>query len=70
MLGSHTYHYAAIIQKIREAEIGTGSQTPIIAATANASSDIRKRCFEVGMNDYTTKPINFKLPSDNAAFVV
>lgn len=48
-------------EKIREAEQGTDSQTPIIAVTANASAEIKKRCFKVGMNDYTTKPTNFKL---------
>jgi CheY-like chemotaxis protein len=48
-------------EKIREAEIGTGSQTPIIAVTANAVSEVKQKCFEVGMNDFTTKPINFKL---------
>lgn len=48
-------------EKIREAELGTGFQVPIIAVTANASSEVKKRCFEVGMNDYTTKPTNYKL---------
>lgn len=48
-------------EKIREAEIGTGSHVPIIAVTANASSEVKKKCFEVGMNDYTTKPTNYKL---------
>jgi len=48
-------------EKIREAEIGTDYQTPIIAVTANASSEVKKRCMEVGMNDFTTKPINFKI---------
>ncbi|MCF6366130.1 MAG: response regulator [Bacteroidales bacterium] len=48
-------------EKIREAEIGIGYHIPIIAVTANASSEIKKRCFDVGMNDYTTKPTNFKL---------
>ncbi len=48
-------------EKIREAEIGTGSYVPIIAVTANASSEVKKHCFEVGMNDYTTKPTNYKL---------
>ena len=41
--------------------MGTDSQTPIIAVTANASAEIKKRCFDSGMNDYTTKPTNFKL---------
>ena len=42
-------------------EVGIGYQIPIIAVTANASSEIKKRCFDVGMNDFTTKPTNFKL---------
>ena len=48
-------------EKIRKAEIGTGSHVPIIAVTANASSEVKKHCFEVGMDDYTTKPTNYKL---------
>ena len=48
-------------EKIREAEIGIGYQIPIIAVTANASDEIKKKCFDVGMNDYTTKPIDFQL---------
>ncbi len=48
-------------EKIREAELGTGYHVPIIAVTANASSEVKKKCFEVGMNDYTTKPTNYKL---------
>ncbi len=48
-------------EKIRNAEIGTGGHVPIIAVTANASSEVKKHCFEVGMNDYTTKPTNYKL---------
>ena len=48
-------------EKIRNAEIGTGEHVPIIAVTANASSEVKKHCLEVGMNDYTTKPTNYKL---------
>ncbi|NOZ34917.1 MAG: response regulator [Chlorobi bacterium] len=48
-------------EKIRKAEIGTDSHIPIIAVTANASSEIKQHCFEVGMDDYTTKPTNYKL---------
>jgi len=48
-------------QKIRKAETGIGNKIPIIAVTANASAETKKRCLEVGMNGYTTKPVNFKL---------
>lgn len=33
---------------------------PIIAMTANAMAEDRKRCLSVGMNDFVTKPINDK----------
>jgi signal transduction histidine kinase/CheY-like chemotaxis protein len=33
------------------------SHTPIIAITANATPDDRKRCMQVGMNDYLSKPL-------------
>ena len=34
-------------------------QIPIIAMTATASEDDKKRCFLVGMNDFILKPFNF-----------
>jgi len=45
-------------QKIRELEAQSGRQrTPIIAFTAHAVAHYRKEAFEMGMDDYMTKPI-------------
>ena len=37
---------------------------PIIAMTANAMKDDKNRCFEAGMNDYISKPINPKVVAE------
>jgi CheY-like chemotaxis protein len=36
-------------------------QPYIIAITANAYSEDRKKCLDVGMNDFVAKPIEFKV---------
>lgn len=43
-------------KNIREQEIDTGDYTPIIAVTANALKDDRKRFLDAGMDDYISKP--------------
>ena len=39
-------------------------EIPIIALTADAISDASKRCFDVGMNDFLTKPLRRKILSE------
>ena len=43
-------------RRIRDLKIG--KFLPIVAMTANAFDEDRKRCLEVGMNDFTAKPID------------
>ncbi|MGA2183687.1 MAG: response regulator [Bryobacteraceae bacterium] len=42
---------------IREREKRLGVRVPIIALTAHALNDDRERCFEAGMDDFVSKPI-------------
>ncbi|WP_198265014.1 response regulator [sulfur-oxidizing endosymbiont of Gigantopelta aegis] len=46
---------AAIAWRKQEPE---GQHLPIIALTANATTDDREACFEAGMDDFITKPIS------------
>jgi CheY-like chemotaxis protein len=43
--------------EIRRRELSTDAHVPIIAMTAHAVSSLREQCFEMGMDDYVTKPI-------------
>jgi CheY-like chemotaxis protein len=45
---------------IREREKKTGKHIPIIALTANAFKDDKKKCLDAGMDDYTSKPIKIQ----------
>lgn len=47
-----------LTQYIR-ANFGAKANVPIIALTAHATPKEEKRCLEIGMNDYLSKPFNF-----------
>lgn len=44
-------------KKIRDIELLTGNNVPIIALTAGALKEEREKCFAYGMNDFLTKPL-------------
>jgi CheY-like chemotaxis protein/HPt (histidine-containing phosphotransfer) domain-containing protein len=44
-------------KKIREIELLTGKNVPIIALTAGALKEEKENCFANGMNDFLTKPL-------------
>ncbi|MCB0390577.1 MAG: response regulator [Bdellovibrionales bacterium] len=47
----------SVTESIRSDKSNCNVQTPIIALTANAFREIKERCYECGMDDFTTKPI-------------
>ncbi len=49
--------YAATTE-LRRREAGTGRRTPVIALTASAMPEDRRRCADAGMDDHVTKPLD------------
>jgi len=56
-------------QKIRLNELGTTRHMPIVAITANAFDDDRRKCFEAGMDGYVVKPVSAKAIGDEVGRV-
>jgi two-component system, sensor histidine kinase and response regulator len=57
-------------QKIRLSELGTARHMPIVAITANAFDDDRRKCFEAGMDGYVVKPVSAKAIGDEVGRVM
>ena len=57
-------------QKIRLNELGATRHIPIIAITANAFDDDRRKCFEAGMDGYVVKPVSPKAIGDEVTRVM
>jgi CheY-like chemotaxis protein len=49
-----------LIRQIRSREAGVSEAKPIIAITANAMDREKRRCFEAGVNDVMSKPVDLE----------
>jgi PAS domain S-box-containing protein len=48
-------------ERIRRLEEARKGRIPIVAVTANAMPEERKRCFEAGMDEYLSKPVKLEM---------
>ena len=50
-------------------EEAVGAHVPIVAMTASAMSEERDRCLEAGMDDFISKPVNYKIIEQTIAAI-
>lgn len=55
-------------QEIRHIEVASGARVPIIGVTAHALKGDKEKCFEVGMDDYLSKPISPDVLADKLRY--
>lgn len=55
------YFYCDTTRAIRALERPDAARIPIIALTADAFEEDRKRCLEAGMDDFLAKPVEIKV---------